>query len=94
MQFAKETAGAGPRGKAERKVKLMSLVSLVALLAAGIAPSYVSFLPDWAEGGALALLGVAGTFLAGYYTRTDPDALSSSTIAAAQAWLKLHLPNR
>lgn len=81
-----------PKGKTERKVKLMSLASLVALLAAGIAPSYVHLLPDWAEGGAIALLGAAGTFLAGYYTRTDPDALSASTIAAVRDWLKLHAP--
>lgn len=82
-----------PRGKTESKVKVMSLVSLLALLAAMTAGDYITVLPDWSENLVGAALGALVTFLAGYYTRTDPDALSPSTITAVQAWLKLHLPN-
>lgn len=83
--------------RTEIKVKAASYatfaVALVALTFLGTtATDYVHSLPDWLEVPAYSLLGTAVTWASGYYTRNKPEALSESTIRAAQEWLKAHAP--
>lgn len=84
-----------PRGKIEVKVKAASVGAFIALLLALTAENYASgLLPAWAEIPVYALLGTAVTFLGGYGARNKIDALSPSSIAAVQEWLKLYAPKR
>lgn len=81
----------------EIKVKAASYatfaVSLVALAFLGTtATDYVHALPDWLEVPAYSLLGTLVTFVSGYYTRSKPEALSESTLLAAQKWLRARMP--
>ena len=83
--------------KTEIKVKAASYAtfaaSLVALAFLGTtATDYVSALPDWLEVPAYSLLGSLVTFVSGYYTKSRPEALSESTIIAAQKWLRDRMP--
>ena len=39
-----------------------------------------------------AALAAAGTFVAGYYTRTKPESISQSTVDAIKKWLKERAP--
>jgi hypothetical protein len=85
--------------KTEIKVKAASYatfaVSLVVLAFLGTTATdfiHAAWAPDWAEVPLYSLLGTLVTFVSGYYTRSKPDALSESTIIAAQKWLRDRMP--
>lgn len=85
------------KGKVELKVKAAAWATFALSLAASTflattATDFVSALPDWLEVPAYSLLLTAGTFVAGYQKRSQPAALSASTIEAVQAWLRARMP--
>lgn len=86
-------------GKTELKVKAAAYATFAAtavLLSflGTTATDYVHALPDWLEVPAYSLLLSAITFVSGYATKSKPDSLSASSLAAAQEWLNKKMPRR
>lgn len=86
-------------GKTEWKVKVATIATYLAGVAASVFLSttvtdYVQALPDVAENIVYPALLAAITLLAGRQAKTRPDALSDSTVAAVETWLRKHAPRR
>ena len=84
-------------GKTELKVKAAAYATFALALAATAflgttATDYVHALPDWLEVPAYSLLLSAGTWVAGYSKKNQPNDLSPSTIDAARVWLEKRMP--
>ncbi len=87
------------RSKTELKVKAATWATYFTSLAASVflattATDYVHALPDWLEAPVYPLLLAAGTWVAGYRTRSRPGNLSESTLTAAEAWLRDRMPRK
>lgn len=86
-------------GKTEWKVKAATIATYLAGVAASVFLSttvtdYVQALPDVVETIVYPALLAAITLVAGRQAKTKPDALSDSTVAAVEAWLKQRMPRR
>jgi hypothetical protein len=71
---------------------MASLVGITVLQASGA--EWIRDLPLWLQAPAGALLLAGITWLSGRQTKSKPDYLSPSTIAAAEQWLKNRLPKQ
>lgn len=83
----------------ELKVKAGALGSYVAAAAGMVilgstVTDFIHSLPDVVETVLYPIVPAAASLLAGYLRSNKPDYLSQSTIDAASAWLRDHLPRR
>lgn len=85
--------------KTELKVRAATWATFLLSLAASVflattATDYVHTLPGLLQATLTPVLLAAGTWVAGYRTRTRPANLSDSTIAAVREWLERHAPRK